>query len=645
MPVIFQALLSLPWLIGFAWAAKRLLGAHRLSAFRTFLAGLAGVAVGFVIWPQLVDQGVGQDMATLVSVVLCVASTMATIVLLEVITKPRRVARRAGFPRPIKWATRKWYQVRRSAEITRIAASHGLDSGFGLTKSSDRVRVGNQAGANLRAAMEDAGGLFVKLGQLLANRPDIIPPAVAAELEQLQQDARPVPREKMEPAIEAALGAPLDEIFAEFDWEPLGAASIGQVYSATLHSGEDVVLKVRRPDIQERIDQDLDLVLDLARALEEQVDQAHEFGVSGVADEFAALLRDELDYRIEAKNTKLAREALLDNEVITVPAIFDEYTTDSTLVQERVAGTPLGRLSLNDVENGRRCADELFRYELDAMLSGGIFHADPHPGNVLIGQDQNLTLIDFGSVGRLDAFERSAITNILTALKLQDPAMMRAAALEVGMGGGKVDTDGLDRAFARMMAAHLQDGQTPTPDVLVDFMAIAQEFKLKMPAGVSEMMRAVGTLQGTLEALSPNYPIIEVAEQLAAERFQEAVRPDNLKHMMQQEALRAAPILRSLPYRLDTIVGDVERGQLKLNVSLFSESENQWSVRQIVNMVLTTFIAAVVGLISTMLFDVTGPMLTSNISLMYLLATLGLLLSGTLLMRVLLLVLKHDDER
>jgi ubiquinone biosynthesis protein len=279
----------------------------------------------------------------------------------------------------------------------------------------------------------------VKLGQILATRPDLIPPETAHELGKLHQDVEPVPRNVIQPAIEAALGRSVDDTFAEFDWTPVGAGSIGQVYRARLVSGEPVIVKVRRPDIDTIIERDLRMALDLVALVDEHSEQAQSLGVAGIADQFAAQLRAEMDYRVEARNTIEAAAALSDQDVIVVPMVFEDLSGESVLVLEAIEGEILGRHGIVGGEAGRRLADALFRAEVDAMLTGERFNADPHPGNIILVPDGGLGLIDFGSAGRLDAFERSAVTDIMTALAFSDPTMLRAAALQIGMGasGGR----------------------------------------------------------------------------------------------------------------------------------------------------------------------------------------------------------------
>lgn len=644
MNTVLYVILAIPLFVVWAWIARRLLGVRRLSATKTVIAGILGLAGGDIIGRVLFDRGLSRDFAILVGIVLGLIFTMIAIITFEALSDPSRAKRRKrGLPHPVRASRRVLNQSRRSIEITRIASRHDLGKGFDLgraeTMTPEEARL---YGADLAAALDEAGGVFVKLGQILATRPDLIPPETARELGKLHQDVDPVPRSVIQPPLERALGRPVDDVFAEFDWAPIGAGSIGQVYRARLGSGEPVIVKVRRPDIQALIERDLRIALDIAALVEQHSEQAQRFGVVGVADQFAAQLRAEMDYRVEAGNTIEAAAALSDQDVIVVPTVFEDLSSDSVLILEAIDGEILGRHGIVGGDAGRRFADALFRAEVDAMLTGRRFNADPHPGNIILIPSGGLGLIDFGSAGRLDAFERSAVTDILTAIALNDATMLRAAALEVGMGESEVDPAQLDRAFARLMADHLGPGAEPSAQLLQDFIRIADQFGLKMPPSVSEMLRALVTLQGSLEVLSPGYPIIEAAKTVATDQMKVGLRPENLGEELKRETIRLAPLLRRAPHHLDRIAGQIEQGRLTVRVNMFSNENDVRFLSRLVNRAVLAFIGAALGVVSAMLFALaTGPLITDNITLFDLLGFVGMFAGAILIMRVVLEILNE----
>ncbi|MCL1600987.1 MAG: AarF/UbiB family protein [Actinomycetia bacterium] len=440
MPAVTYLILAIPMFILFAWVARRLLGVTKLSMTKTVVAAFGGLLVGDVLARILLSRDMSQDQAILIGMVIGLIATMVIIITFEAFANPARSPVRSEVSNPVVFIQQKVSGVRRSTEIARIANRHGLASGFGLAMGQEiSPEDATEYGIRLREALQDAGGIFVKLGQLLATRPDVIPPQTADELGLLNQDVEPAPRSEVEPELSAAFGETVDQVFAEFDWSPIGAGSLGQVYKATLASGEKVVVKVRRPNIEDAVNRDLRIAVDLASFAEQQSSEAAQLGVMGLAEQFSRQLREEMDYRIEARNTIECGVSLARQGHIATPTVFEDLSGETVLVISLLPGETLGRNGIVGGEHGRELADTLFRAEVNAMLAGERFHADPHPGNVMVMPDGNLGLIDFGSADRLDAFERAAVTEILTGLALNDPTMLRSAALSMGMGDGDVD--------------------------------------------------------------------------------------------------------------------------------------------------------------------------------------------------------------
>lgn len=644
MTILWHSLITISLFLLFAWLARRLLGVRRLSAVRTVLASLMGLVLGDLVAVFLYRQGTDRDVAIATGIILGLVFAMLAIVTLELLSDPVRRQRGSKLKNPIAMLSRSIDSGRRSVEVTRIASKHGLGRGFGASINGTMSDAEAAAyGADLRAALEEAGGVFVKLGQLLATRPDVVHPVVAESLGTLHQDVEPAARSDIQPLLEAALDRSVDEAFQAFDWAPIGSGSLGQVYRATMKTGDEVVVKVRRPNIEEEVNRDLRIALDLASFVEERNDDARQLGVLGVADQFAAQLSDELDYRVEARSTVEAGASLAASSSIVAPAVFESLSSEDVLVIEFIEGRPLGRSGAIDGGQGRRLADQLFEAELSAMLSGERFHADPHPGNVMLRPDGGLALIDFGSTGRLDVFERSAVAGILTGLAHNDPSMLRSSALDVGMGGGDIDPDQLDRAFARLMADHLGPGAEPTAAMLQDFLSITNRFGLRMPTSVTEMLRALATLQGSLEVLSPGYPVIDAARAMASDRMTEALAPENLADEAKAEIIRVAPLLRRMPHHLDRIAGQIEKGNLSVRVSMFSNPADLRALSGLLNRFVLAFIGASLGVVSVMLLQLdSGILITDNFRLFDILGVGGLFAGVILIMRVVVEVLREQ---
>lgn len=643
MSAIAYLLFAIPGFILFAWTARRLLGVMKLSMTKTIIAALGGLLVADILGRILLTRDVSKDQAILIGLVIGLISTMVIIITFEAFASPKRKSVRSKVSNPISLIQQKAAGVRRSTQIARIANSHGLSSGFGLamgrTMSAEEA---SEYGVRLREALEEVGGVFVKLGQLLATRPDVIPQETADELAQLHQDVEPAPRSEVEPVLAGALGQPVDQVFTEFDWSPIGAGSLGQVYRATLTTGEEVVVKVRRPNIQDEVNRDLRIAVDLASFAADRSSQAEQLGVVSLAEQFSRQLREEMDYRIEARNTIECGIALARQGQIATPAVFEDLSGESVLVISLLEGETLGRHGVVGGEHGRELADTLFEAEVNAMLTGERFHADPHPGNVMVMPDGNIGLIDFGSADRLDSFERSAVTDILSGLALNDPTMLRSAALAMGMGDGDVDPAQLDRAFARLMVEHLGPGSEPSAALIQDFLGITSEFGMVMPTAVTGMLRALATLQGSVEVLSPGFPMISAAKKVAKAEMLSALKPENLTEDLKREVIRVAPMLRRVPHHIDRIAGQVEQGKLAFRVRMFSDEDDIRVISRFINRGVLAFIGATLGVVSAMLLQIPSDhLITDNVGLLQVLGFVGLFAGSILVMRVVLEILRE----
>ncbi|MEQ6899668.1 AarF/UbiB family protein [Nocardioides sp. YIM 152588] len=639
---MLRVIAEVAFFLVFVWVVRRMLGTRHAAFLRAAVAALLGLAAGETIRALLVRRGEPSDLAATTGFVLALVFAMLAILALEALSDP---ARRSAGPR---WRSvldlrHRVGQVRRSAEIGAIASRHGLGRGFGLSRSTADDADLAAYGADLRAAFEEAGGVFVKLGQLLATRDDLLPPAITGELALLHQDARPVDRETLEPALEAALGRPVEEVFDAFWWEPLGAASIGQVHAARLPDGTDVVVKVRRPAVSATIERDLRIATDVARAVHARSERAARLDVAGVTAQFAAQLRGELDYAVEADNLRQAAAELEPGSPVVVPAVIDDLSSSSVLVMTTVVGVPLGRATAEQRAGHAHLADTLFRFQITAMLAGKRFHADPHPGNIILMPAGRLGLIDFGSAGRLDTFERASMGDMLTALSLRDPTLLRNALVEVSGDAGDLDPATLDRAFARMMADHLAPGAEPSAAMVADLLGIAAELQLALPPSMSQMLRALTTLQASLTTLDPEFAILDAAQAFAADEARRELSPDTLTDQLKREVITLAPLLRRTPHHLDRIASQVEGGRLSVRVRLFTDEADVRVVSRLVNRVVLVAAAATLGIVSVLLFGRTGgPSLSENVQLYDLLGFLGLLAGAVLLMRVVLEVLRES---
>jgi ubiquinone biosynthesis protein len=619
---------SLPVILLIAWVAGRLVGA-RPSIARTVVAGISGWVAGtctslLIAKGDTAAPGFGRNLW-----VFSTVFSMSAITWLELLARPGGLARTqtrlAHIPRPVRAARRAGQRVRRYSQITRIAARHGFAPMLGIGRREDGAPVATAA--RLRRALEEGGGMFVKLGQVMSTRSDLLPASAVQELSRLQDNVAPADPAAMRAVVEGELGRRVEEVFSEFDWEPLATASIAQAYRARLCDGEAVVVKVQRPGIADDVDRDVLVLEQLARTAEARTPVAREYRVTELAAEFTSVLRQELDFRLEARNLTTIAANLAAQPAVHVPEVRTELTTSRMLVLERLDG-----VSVRDAERLEAAgvdrpglADALLRCFLQQILVDGVFHADPHPGNVLVLADRRLGLLDFGAVGHLDTLQQAAVRDMLVAVGRADAGAIRDAVVEVATVRRHVDDTQLERALARFVARHLGRGAVPNAAMLTDMLRLLASFGIVLPPEFSTLFRTLATLEGTLITLSPGYLLIST-----------------VKDGFQAEALSLLPLLRRAPRHAERIATIVERGDLQVRVSLLSEEDDVRTLTRLVNRAVLAVLGSIVGLLSVMLLGTPGgPPFTGDTSLFQFFGYFGLFCASVLILRVIVAVL-HD---
>jgi len=455
--------------------------------------------------------------------------------------------------------------------------------------------------------------------------------------------------------IAESLGVPAGQVFAELQPEPAAAASIAQVHKARLCDGEgpgtEVAVKVQRPGIRVTVEQDLAILLRLAARLEDRARWARAVGTTDVARGFAAAMREELDFRVEARNmtavaaTWAGQQRAASNSVsVVLPALHERLCTEHVLVIDWLDGVSL-RAAGELIEDRGLDRTELARVLLRSMVyqitEGGVFHADPHPGNILLLSDGRLALLDFGSVGRLDAQQRSALQTLLLALGRGDPAALRDALLELVTRPDEVDELQLERALGRFMARHLAGGTAATAEMFTDLFRLATRFELVIPPEIATVLRSLGTLEGTLALLTPGIDIADEARRYAADQVG-AVSPRAVPKSAADELIALLPVLRRLPRRFDRVTSAVEQGRLNLNVRLFADERDRRVVTGLTHQVLLTLLGAASGIAAALLIGAPGgPKITHNVSLGQLIGYNLLIVASILALRVLYTIFKN----
>ena len=623
----------------------RLLGVRR-GWTAALTAGVAGWLVGGLLALALNDGDWGADGLVLQVLVISVPTTMAVAVGLDLLAAPGSLARpgQAGLvvaPRPLRAVRRRVDVVRRYRELLGLIRAQGFGPLLGAGGKAERQA--EQVGVRLRRVLEQAGGVYVKLGQIAATRVDLLPPGVCDELATLQNRAPSEPPDGVQAVIEAELG-PVDEVFARFDWEPLAAASIGQTHTARLPSSEEVVVKVQRPGIAEVMERDLAALGLLARLAERRTALGRSLRSGEVLDQFARSLRAELDFRGEVRSMVdmaalvAADQAAGDGDragrppPVRVARVFPALCTARVLVQERFDGFTVGdvdELAASDVDRGA-LASGLLRTVLRQVLTYGFFHADPHPGNVFVLRDGTLGLIDFGAVGRLDPIQRAAVVDMFGAMVRSDVPMLRDAIERVTDLGDAPSGDQLERTLARLVAESVRPGGQVSPTALQDLVPALAGLGITLPGDLVLLTRALVTLDGTIGVLAPGMSVVSAALEVAGPAAEAPVDPEE---MVRQELLTAALRLRHLPDRIDRLATLATRGDLRLR-TVASEDERRL-VRTLVDRALLAVVGAALLLTSGLLLSApeAGRARVGGTSLLDVLGYGGLLAGTVLVLR------------
>jgi ubiquinone biosynthesis protein len=647
-----------------AFGARRLLGEQRFSLARTVVAGLAGQTAGNAIINALA-AGVPTSLGTkgsppygvLIGFV-ALGWACALLIAMAILVVWQAFVPAGTVPPPTSWPGRLRARAARSArywQIVRIFTRAGLGpllrSGItgGITGGVTGGGAGGRPAAlarSLTQALDRSGVVFVKFGQALSARRDLLPPEFIAELGRLQDRVSPLPWAQIEQVLQAELGG--TGAFAEIDHQPLAAASIAQVHAATLRTGQRVVVKVQRPGVASLVARDLDIIGRLARRMQARAPWARALGVVTLADGFAVALREELDFRVEARNlaaVSAAADGPEEEETVVIPAAYHDLSTRRVLVMQRLDGVVVSKAgpALADGTIDReRLARGLFDTVLRQIVIDGVFHADPHPGNILLLTDGRLGLIDFGSVGRLDSELRAALQRLLLALDRRDPVGLTDALLEVTARPDALDEQGLERAVGALLVRHLAAGQAPDATMFADLFRIVARHELAVPPEFAATFRALSTLEGGLKVLAPGFDIVAEAERFGQAQLQQRLGAAELRAAATDELVALLPMLRRLPRRIDRITAAVEGGRLSVNVRLLADERDRRVIDGWIQLGVLTVLAAAAGLMAVALLALRGgPAMTAKVGFYQFLGYCLLVICSLLALRVLAAVFRR----
>jgi ubiquinone biosynthesis protein len=589
------------------WLGGRLLGVRR-SLFALTVSGTFGFAIGVVFagavtgwqWGTWAMGGLVLGFGTVMTMVIAVG--------FDLVAAPGGLVTDApgeggGVIRRVQ-ASRS--AIGRYRELVGIARRNGL---LRIRPDlTDPVAVA-QLGPPLRSTLEEAGGLFVKLGQVASTRSDLLPPALCDELATLRSNALPAPTDAVRAELEKELGTPVDTAYARFDWDPLASASIAQVYAAETFRGDQVVVKVRRPGLDRLLRRDQDALLQAAGLLERHTSLGAGLRPTEVAKEFLDGVREELDLHEELTNAQALAVATPEGSGVRVPVMHPDLSSRMVLTEERVDGPSVGDLDALRAagHDPSELARRLLRVMLHHIFRFGVYHADPHPGNLLVEPDGTIVMIDLGAVGHLGRQQRSVIMQLMIGMAAADATVIRQGLEQAGVLAEGTNIAELEGALDGFLARHVQAGGGIDAAVFEDMMAMLRRFGLHAPRWMATLGRTFITLEGTLRVMDATFSLVDEA----TAEMREVIGPDlsslSFRDAAEGEALKQLPRLRRIPGRIDDLLGQAVQGRLSVRASLFSDERDVSVITTLVNRAVLAVLAAALGLGSVLLLDGRAP--------------------------------------
>ncbi|AOQ22732.1 ABC1 kinase family protein [Neomoorella thermoacetica] len=471
---------------------------------------------------------------------------------------------------------RRYIHLNRYRQVVNVLARYGfgylLDQvGLGeLILRRSREEAPLSLGQRLRLALEELGPTFIKLGQLLSTRPDLLPADIISELTRLQDRVPPFPFADVRKAVEEELGQPLEELFASFDPEPLAVASIGQVHRATLLDGSQVIVKVQRPGIARQVRVDLEILFDLARLAQRHTPYGKIYDFNQMAAEFARALTEELDYTREGRNADRFRENFAGDASVYFPAVYWDYTTRGVLTQEYVEAVKLNNLEEIDRRgySRRRIAVNLARAVYQQVLVDGFFHGDPHPGNLAVLPGEVIVFMDFGLTGTLTEELKEQFVNLVLGIIRRRSQDVLRTIIAMGMVPAEVDRSALRREIEALRDKyyHLSFRQISLGQAIEELLQLAFRYHLRMPPELTLLGKTLLTLEGLVRKLDPELELAELAEPYGRELLRRRFSVRFLWRTLTENLASGWEVMQSLPRQFQHLLDLAERGELTLRV-------------------------------------------------------------------------------
>jgi len=460
-------------------------------------------------------------------------------------------------------------RIGRLSAIGRVATRHGFGYLIDRRRGNDDTQLADR-GRRLREMLDELGPTFVKFGQLLSTRPDVMPPDIIAELRSLQDDVAPIPFADVRRVIEEEMDLTLEQAFLTFDETPIAAASIGQVHRATLPTGDEVVVKVQRPDAPRQVESDLQLMRSAARVVRERVRALDFIDSEALVEEFGRSIRQELDYQHEARNAETFRRNFGDSTEVAVPKVIWRYSSARVLTLEFLEGTQFADLDpeMRSPEERRELAYRMTDAWMTMIFRHGFFHGDPHPANILLLDDGRIGLVDFGLAGRLTEEDMTRLTRLFIDAATENVDALPRRLAELGLRYPPEQEGELREALGELYYRYY--GSTVSNidplEVIREGLDLIYSLNLRLPTRFVILDKAIATLGAVGVELYPDFNVFEVARPYARQLLAERFSPRRMSLHAQAEVRELGGIARDLPYQVRDVMEQTRQGRLVVQI-------------------------------------------------------------------------------
>jgi ubiquinone biosynthesis protein len=482
----------------------------------------------------------------------------------------------------------------------------------------------------LREMLDELGPTFVKFGQLLSTRPDVMPPDIVAELRGLQDDVTPIAFADVRRVIEEEIGLTIEQAFLTFDEMPIAAASIGQVHRATLPTGDAVVVKVQRPDAPRQIESDLQLMRSAARVVSDRVRALDFIDAEALVEEFGRSIRQELDYQHEARNAETFRRNFGDSTEVVVPKVIWRYSSSRVLTLEFLEGTQFADLDLEarSPEERRELAYRMTDAWMTMIFRHGFFHGDPHPANILLLDDGRIGLVDFGLAGRLTDEDMTRLTRLFIDAATENVDALPRRLSELGLRYPKEREEDLRVAIGELYYRYYGSSLSSIDpiEVIREGLNLIYSLNLRLPSRFVILDKTIATLGAVGIELYPEFNVFEVARPYARRLLAERFSPRRMSLRAQAEVRELAGVARELPYQVRDVMEQTRQGKLEIQIRNPGFDDLTYHIDHAVNRIAVALIV-LGGLVGSSIVGVlakNGP----HVAGLHLLSFIGFMISG-----------------